>query len=35
MIGNAILILEGEDKALKIRGDGYPGMGVQEAKMNR
>lgn len=32
MIGNAILILEGEDKALKIRGDGYPGMGVQEAK---
>lgn len=32
MTGNAILILEGEAKALKIRGDGYPGMGVQEAK---
>lgn len=32
MTGNAILIIDGEKKALKIRGDGYPGMGVQEAK---
>lgn len=32
MIGNAILVIDGENYALKIRGDGYPGMGVQEAK---
>lgn len=32
MSGNAILIIDGRTKALKIRGTGYPGMGVSEAK---
>ena len=30
--GNAVLIVEGRKKALKIRGSGFPGMTVNEAK---
>ena len=30
--GNAVLIIDGKDKALKIRGSGFPGMSVNEAK---
>ncbi|MBQ3546220.1 MAG: spore germination protein [Lachnospiraceae bacterium] len=30
--GNAVLIVEGKEKALKIRGSGFPGMSVNEAK---
>lgn len=31
MAGNAALLIDGENYALKIRSDGYPGLGVQEA----
>ena len=30
--GNAVLIIEGKENALKIRGSGFPGMSVNEAK---
>lgn len=32
MTGNAVLLIDGENYALKIRSKGYPGMGVSEAK---
>lgn len=32
LCGNAGLIIEGKNYALKIRSDGYPSLGVQEAK---
>lgn len=32
LTGNAVLIIEGRKGALKIRGEGYPGLGITEAK---
>lgn len=35
LAGNAILFIDGYDKALKISNKGYPGLGVQEAESEK